>query len=103
METDPNLKESCREMSTIAENWKLIFFAEGEDTTEYLDLLDEEDEVSVIDLIVDGKLDEIEDDEIPEPDEEDELFEHEDEYVLVYSRANERIWLYELVDMDDEI
>ncbi len=90
-------------MSTIAENWKLIFFAEGEDATEYLDLLDEEDEVSVIDLIVDGKLDEIEDDEIPEPDEEDELFEHEDEYVLVYSRANERIWLYELTDMDDEI
>jgi hypothetical protein len=89
-------------MSTIAENWRLIFFAEGDDATEYLDLLDEEDEVSVIDLIVDGKLDEIEDEEIPEPDEEDELFEHEDEYVLVYSRANERIWLYELTDMDEE-
>ena len=90
-------------MSTIAENWRLIFFAEGDDATEYLDLLDEEDEPSVIDQIVDGKLDEIEDDEIPEPDEDDELFEHEDEYALVYSRANERIWLYEVTDMDEEI
>ena len=33
-------------MSTIAENWRLIFFAEGDDATEYLDLLDEEDEAS---------------------------------------------------------
>ena len=34
-------------MSTVAENWKLIFFAEGDDASEYLDLLEEEDEASV--------------------------------------------------------
>jgi hypothetical protein len=88
-------------MSTVAENWKLIFFADGDDAAEYLDLLDEEDEASVIDQIVDGKLDEIEDDDIPDPDEEDELYEHEDGYVLVSSRELERIWVYELTDMGD--
>jgi hypothetical protein len=88
-------------MSTIAENWKLIFFAEGDDATEYLDLLDEEDEASVIDQIVGGKLDEIEDEDIPDPEEDDEIFEHEDEYVLAYSRAQERIWVYELTDLDE--
>jgi hypothetical protein len=88
-------------MSTIAENWKLIFFAEGDDATEYLDLLDEEDEASVIDQIVGGKLDEIEDDDIPEPEDDDEMYEHEDGYVLVYSRNLERLWLYELTDLDE--
>jgi hypothetical protein len=88
-------------VSTIAENWNLIFFAEGDDATEYLDLLEEEDEVSVIDQIVGGKLDEIEDDDIPEPEEEDDQFEHEDGYVLVYSPSLERIWLYELTDLDE--
>src|ERR1700743_3042717 len=89
-------------MSTVAENWKLIFFAEGDDATEYLDLLDEEDEASVIDQIVDGKLDEIEDDDIPEPEEDDDIFEHEDGYVLVYNQELERLWLYELTDRDEE-
>lgn len=89
-------------MSTVAENWKLIFFAEGDDAAEYLDMLEEEDEASVIDLIVDGKLDEIEDDDIPDPDEDDEQYEHEDGYVLVYNQELERIWLYELTDMDEE-
>jgi hypothetical protein len=79
----------------------LIFFAEGDDATEYLDLLDEEDEASVIDQIVGGKLDEIEDEDIPDPEEDDEIFEHEDEYVLAYSRAQERIWVYELTDLDE--
>jgi hypothetical protein len=88
-------------MSTVAENWKLIFYAEGDDATEYLDLLDEEDEASVIDQIVDGKLEEIEDDDIPEPDEDDDIYEHEDGYVLVYSHELERLWLYELTDMDE--
>ena len=88
-------------MSTIAENWKLIFFAEGDDASEYIDLLDEEDEASVIDQIVGGKLDEIEDEDISEPDEDDDMYEHEDGYVLVYSRANERLWLYELTDLDE--
>ena len=88
-------------MSTIAENWHLIFFAEGDDASDYLDLLDEEDEASVIDQIVGGKLDDLEDEEIPEPDEDDEIYEHEDEYVLVYSRANERLWVYELTDLDE--
>ena len=85
-------------MSTIAENWTLIFFAEGDDATEYLDLLDEDDEASVVDQIVGGKLDEIEDDDIPEPEDDDEIFEHEDGYVFVYSRNLERVWLYELTD-----
>jgi len=89
-------------MSTVAENWKLIFFAEGDDASEYLDLLDEEDEASVIDQIVGGKLDEIEDDDIPDPEEEDDIFEHEDGYVLVYNQELERLWLYELTDMDAE-
>ena len=89
-------------MSTVAENWKLIFFAEGDDASEYLDLLDEEDEASVIDQIVGGKLDEIEDDDIAEPEEDDNIFEHEDGYVLVYNQELERLWLYELTDMDAE-
>jgi len=62
-------------MSTVAENWKLIFFAEGDDAGEYLDLLDEEDE--------------------------DEVYEHEDGYVLVHNRELERVWLYELTDLDE--
>jgi len=77
-------------MSTVAENWKLIFFAEGDDAAEYLDMLEEEDEASVIDQIVDGKLDEIEDDDIPDPEEDDDIFEHEDGYVLVYNQELER-------------
>jgi len=89
-------------VSTIAENWHLIFYAEGDDAAEYLDLLDEEDEASVIDQIVGGKLDEIEDDDIPEPDEDSEEYEHEDGYVLLYNRDLERLWLYELTDLDDE-
>ena len=88
-------------MSAVAENWKLIFFAEGDDAIEYLDMLEDEDEASVIDQIVDGKLDEIEDDDIPEPDEDDDQYEHEDGYVLVCSPELERIWLYELTDMDE--
>jgi hypothetical protein len=88
-------------MSTIAENWKLLFFAEGDDAAEYLDLLDEEDEASVIDQIVGGKLDDLEDEEIPEPEEDDDQYEHEDRYVLVYSTEAERIWLFELTDMED--
>jgi len=87
-------------MSTVAENWKLIFFAEGDDAAEYLDMLEEEDEASVIDQIVDGKLDEIEDDDIPDPEEEDDIYEHEDGYVLVYNSEMERLWLFELTDMD---
>ena len=90
-------------MSTVAENWKLIFFAEGDDASEYLDLLDEEDEASVIDLIVDGKLDEIEDEDIPDPEEEDEAYEHEDGYVLLHNRELERVWLYELTDLEESI
>ena len=101
MESVGGTMETCREMSKAAENWKLIFFAEGDDATEYLDLLDEEDEVSVIDLIVDGKLDAIEDEDIPEPEEEDDTYEHEDGYVLVYNREFERVWLYELTDLEE--
>ena len=88
-------------MSTIAENWNLIFYAEGDDASEYLDLLDEEDEASVIDQIVGGKLDDLEDEDSPDPEEDDEMYEHEDGYVLVYNRDLERLWLYELTDLDD--
>lgn len=88
-------------MSTIAENWKLLFFAEGDDAAEYLDLLEEEDEASVIDQIVGGKLDDLEDEEIPDPEEDDDQYEHEDGYVLIYSPQMERIWLFELTDMDE--
>jgi hypothetical protein len=88
-------------MSTIAENWNLLFFAEGDDAAEYLDLLDEEDEASVIDQIVGGKLDDLEDEDIPDPEEDDEIYEHEDGYVLVYNRGLERLWVYELTDLDE--
>ncbi|HTJ62363.1 MAG TPA: hypothetical protein VL899_01015 [Alphaproteobacteria bacterium] len=88
-------------MSAIAENWQLILYAEGDDAVEYIDMIDEEDETSVIDQIVGGKLDEIEDDDIPDPEEDDELFEHEDGYILVFSRETERVWLYEILDTDD--
>ncbi len=95
-------QETCRGMSTIAENWHLIFFAEGEDATEYIDLLDEEDEAAVIEQIVDGKLDDIDPADVPEPEDDDELYEHDDGYVLVYSRPNERVWVYQLIDEEDE-
>jgi hypothetical protein len=93
---------SRREMSTIAENWALIFYAEGEDATEYIDMIDEEDEASVIDQIVGGKLDEIEDDDIPEPEDDDELYEHEDGYILIFSRETERVWVYEILESEEE-
>ncbi len=91
-------------MSTIADNWTLILFAEGDDAIEYIDLLDDEGEAAVIDDIVGGKLDEVDVEEIPEPDDDDdEVFEHDDGYVLVYNRRHERLWLYELSDLDDEL
>jgi hypothetical protein len=89
-------------MSTIAENWRLIFFAEGDDAVEYLDLLDDEDETAVVDQILDTKLEDLDSEEIPEPEDEDELYEHSDGYVLVYNRPAERVWLYELTDLDDD-
>jgi hypothetical protein len=89
-------------MSTIAENWNLIFYAEGDDAIEYLDLLDEEDEAAAIDQILDGKLDDLEGEEIPDPEDDDEIYEHADGYVLVYNRPVERVWLYELTDLDDD-
>ena len=84
-------------MSTIAEDSNLIFFAEGDDAAELLDLLDEEGEAAVVDHIVGSKLDEIDPDDTPEPedDEDDEIFEHDDGYVLIYNPRLERIWLYE--------
>lgn len=88
-------------MSTIAENLTLIFYAEGDDALEYLDLMDEEGENSVVDQIVEGKLDEIDPEDIPDPEDEDEQFEHADGYLLVYSHELERIWLYEAADPDD--
>jgi hypothetical protein len=89
-------------MSTIAENWHLIFFAEGDDATELLDLMDEEDEETVIDQIVGGKLEEIDEEETPDPEDEDEVYEHDDGYVLVYNRRNERLWVYELTDDEED-
>ena len=91
-------------MSTIAEELSLIFFAEGDDAVELLDLLEEEGEAAVVDHVVSGKLDEVDPDETPEPeDEEDEkIFEHDDGYVLVYNPRLERLWLYER-DVDDDL
>ncbi len=95
-------KKTCRGMITIPENWLLIFFAEGEDATELIDLLDEEDEAAVIEQIVDGKLEDVDAEEVPEPDDEDELYEHDDGYALIFSRTTERVWIYELTDDEDE-
>jgi len=92
-----------RGMSAIAENWELILFAEGDEALEYIDLLDEEDEDAVIDQIVNGKLDELDEEDIPEPEDDDEIFENEDGYVLVYSRRLERLWVYELADYDEDL
>jgi hypothetical protein len=89
-------------MSTIAENWRLIFFAEGDDAVEYLDLLDEEDESAAIDQILDTKLEDLDAGDFPEPEDEDELYEHSDGYVLVYNRPLERVWVYELMDLDED-
>ena len=91
-------------MSTIAEDSSLIFFAEGDDANELLDLLEEEGEVAVVDHIVSGKLDEVDPDETPEPEDEEheKIFEHDDGYVLVYNPRLERLWLYER-DADDDL
>ena len=84
-------------MSTIAAEFALIFFDEGDDAVELLDLLEEEGEAAVVDHIIGGKLDEVDPDAVPEPedDEDDEIFEHDDGYVLVYNPRLERVWLYE--------
>jgi len=90
-------------MSTIAEDSDLIFFAEGDDAIELLDLLEEEGDAAVIDHIVGSKLEAVETDETPEPeDRDDEVFEHDDGYVLVYNPRLERVWLYEREAFDDE-
>ena len=89
-------------MSTIAEDSSLIFFAEGDDAVELLDLLEEEGEAAVIDHVVGGKLEDVDAEEIPEPeDDDDEVFEHDDGYVLVFNPRVERIWLYERDAEDD--
>ncbi len=91
-------------MSTIAENWTLIFYAEGDDAAEYLDLIEEEGPEIALDDIVGGKLDDLEEDDIPEPEEDDdEVFEHDEGFVLVFNRRLERVWAYELEDLDDEL
>lgn len=102
MEFEPKHWETRREMSTIAENWNLIFYAEGDDAAEYIDLLDDEGEDFVVEEIVDGKLDEIDEGDISDPEEDDEIYEHPDGYVLVYSRSMERLWVYELTDLDED-
>jgi hypothetical protein len=91
-------------MSAISEDSSLVFFAEGDDAIEYLDLLEEEGEAAVIDLILGSKLDEIEQENTPEPeDQDDEVFEHDDGYVLVYNARLERVWLYETAASGDQI
>jgi hypothetical protein len=91
-------------MSTIAEDSSLIFFAEGDDAVELLDLLEEEGEAAVVDHVVGGKLEDIDAEETPEPeDDDDEVFEHDDGYVLVFNPRIERIWLYEREADDDEV
>jgi hypothetical protein len=90
-------------MSMVEENWRLIFYAEGDDAAELIDLLDEEDETAVVDQVIGGKLEDIEDEDVPEPEEDDDLYEHEDGYVLVYNRPMERVWIYELEDYDEDL
>ncbi len=90
-------------MSTIAENWTLIFFAEGEDAIEHIDLMDDEGEAALIEDVVGGKLEDIDPEDVPEPeDDDDEVFEHDDGYVLIYNRRHERVWIYELTDEDED-
>lgn len=91
-------------MSTIAEDSSLIFFAEGDDATELLDLLEEEGEAAVIDHIVGSKLEDLDPEDTPEPEDEDDVvFEHDDGYILVFNPRIERVWLYEREDPDDEV
>jgi len=98
----PEHEETRLKMSTVDENWNLIFYAEGEDAVEYIDLMDDEDEEFVVEEILDGKLEEIDETDMAEPEPGDEIYEHPDGYVLVYSRSNERLWLYELTDPDED-
>ena len=58
---------------------------------------------AVIDQIVNGKLDEIDAEDIPEPEDEDDVYENDAGYVLAYSRRLERVWIYELADYDDAL
>lgn len=75
---------------------RLVFFAEGEDADEYFDMIDESGEAAVIDCIVGGKLQDSDLEETPRPrDEDDESFEHDDGYTLIYNPRRERIWLFE--------
>jgi hypothetical protein len=97
-------QESCSGMSTIADESSLIFFAEGDDATELLDLLEEEGEAAVVDHIVGSKLEDIDTEDTPEPEEDDdEVFEHDDGYILVFNPRIERVWLYEREETDDEL
>lgn len=91
-------------MSAIADDAKLIFFAEGDDAVEYLDVFEEEGEAAVIDLILGGKLEDPDQENTPRPGEEDddEIFEHDDGYVLIYNSQLDRVWLYELPAYDAE-
>ena len=83
-------------MSLITEEPRLVFFAEGEDADEYFNMIDESGEAAVIDQIVGGNLLDTELEDTPGPrDEDDESFEHDDGYTLVYNPRRERIWLFE--------
>ncbi len=90
-------------MSMIAQESRLIFFAEGDDAIELLDLLEEEGEPAVIEHILEGKLEEVDVEETPEPedDEDDEIFEHDDGFALIYNPRLERVWLYEREEDSD--
>ena len=81
----------------------LIFFAEGDDADDYFTVIDESGEAAVIDRIVSGKLQDPDQDGTPRPgDEDDETFEHDDGYTLVYNPRHERIWLYEAMGATDQ-
>ncbi len=90
-------------MSTIPENWNLIFYAEGDDAVVLIDLIDEEDEAAAIDQVVTGKLDDLEGEDIPEPEDDDEIFESDDGFAMVTDRRLERVWVYELTDYDEDV
>ena len=85
-------------MTTATQDSPPIFYAEGDDAAEYLRFMEDRGEAAVVDLIVGDKLVDFDQENTPEPaDEDDEVFNHDDGYTLVYNPRHERVWLYESV------
>lgn len=76
---------------------RLTFYAEGLDARELLKLIQEAGEAAVIDRIVGERLLDPDQKHTPWPrDEDDESFQHDDGYRLVFNPRHERVWLFDV-------